>query len=137
MESMEFSCEEKKLPRRDFLEATEGLDSIEREKTMREGDFIKMTVKEFKKWVSLIPINEEALDDLAEEGEIEVKIADISDVKSDSTSKISVVGGGIQKKIFASLFFNYGRPPIDTNEKSFMSNNPDGFNYNPNSGGRL
>ncbi|MDD3190138.1 MAG: hypothetical protein PHI66_00360 [Candidatus Pacebacteria bacterium] len=134
--------ESEETPKRDFLKAIEGIkDSGEREKEMKKGDFIKIPSDKFKRWIGDVIFGDEKSLDNSEE--IEVKILEKKYTEDDfgnKSNKVLVEGGGVKKVVFASLFFNYGKPSDDSGDtdKVFVNGgsgfnqatDTDGLNYN-------
>lgn len=95
-------------PGRNFLEAVKGVKSYDREKAMQEDDYIEMPWKDFGQWVATQPSGEtEDKTTFPTEGDVRVIVKTISREK-DKPTRIVVKADGIERKVDASLFFNYG-----------------------------
>ena len=120
---------------RDFLTVRENLDDNspqELKKTIEKGDYINMPGIVFKKWISNIPVkNKEALEALSEMDEIKVEVKEVvikkADEFCDENIELVVEGGGIQKKVLSSLFYNYGTQGGNRN-KEIIYDTVVGFN---------
>ena len=123
---------------RDFLEIRKSIDSGDVRiliKAMREGDYINMSGRDFRKWISFIPASEESLRKLDELEKIEVEIKEIIKAEEGdyNGTQLLVEGGGVCKKVYASLFFNYGICRVDNDIITTVGGS--GFNNDPNQRG--
>ena len=126
-------------PGRDFLEVRKSIedgDTRAKIEAMQEGDYVNMPGKVFKKWISFISTDDEALRKLDELEEIRVEIKEI--IKSEdgncNSIELLVEGGGVCKRIHASLFYNYGFQRVDR-DIGIVTGGEGGFNNDPNSQG--
>ncbi len=123
--------EETNQPGRDFLEVLKNAPKYDQKwriEAMQTGDYINMPGKEFKRWVSFLPTDKETLKKLDELDEVKVKIKEIIKTKdrNDNTIiELLVEGGGVCKKVHASLFYNYG--DIRLSDVDFTSDYNSGF----------
>ena len=80
----------------------------ERIAAIQVGDYIEMSVKQFKSWVAFDGATDGDQDSLGESGNIKVEIQDIIPADKDTSLKLVVKAGGVTKTIHGSLFYNYG-----------------------------
>lgn len=111
---------------RDFLAIIKDIKyQPDREKAMQVGDFINMSGKEFKSWISFIPVDKQSLDNLEKMDEVKVIIKEIKNTEDEygnKSSKLLVEAGGILKEVYASLFYNYGGQLYKNYKDNFEGN---------------